>query len=567
MKRLLSVFILVSAVTAAAFAQAPKWLEKSRKAVFSIVTYDADGNILNSGNGFFVGGNGTAVSDFSLFKGAAKAVIVTVDGKRMDVDAITGANEMYDVIKFRVNVTDKKQQSLTLAAAPAAEGDKVYLLPYSTQKDRPCTPGSVKSVSKIGDSHSYYTLSLPLIEKTVSCPVVNVNGEVIGIAQRNTGKDSTTVCYAAGASYAMAQEINAFSMSNNALRAIGIRKDLPDNEEQALLSLYMASSQLSNKEYMAMLDDFVAKYPNSVDGYLRRASVKAYNTDDVESLRQAAADYDKALSLSNKKDEVYFSLAKQIYSYRIDNPDGIYTDWTYDKALEYADKALSVDPLPVYTQLAGDILFAKRDYAGAYERYVSVNNSELASPATFFNAAKAKELMGGEPAEVVALMDSCVARIPQPYTADNATYFLERAQAKMNAAQYRSAVSDYDTFYNILNGAVNDLFYYYREQAEINAKMYQLALNDIAKAIELNPTDMTYQVEQAVVNLRVGRADEAQKQLQAVLKNAPDYAEGYRLLGICQIQLNQKAQACESFHKAKSLGDESADALISKHCN
>ena len=43
-----------------------------------------------------------------------------------------------------------------------------------------------------------------------------------------------------------------------------------------------------------------------------------------------------------------------------------------------------------------------------------VNTSNIASPATFFSAAKTKELLKGEPKEVVALMDSCITRCPQP---------------------------------------------------------------------------------------------------------------------------------------------------------
>ena len=37
----------------------------------------------------------------------------------------------------------------------------------------------------------------------------------------------------------------------------------------------------------------------------------------------------------------------------------------------------------------------------------------------------------------------------------------------------------------------------------MKAKQYQRALDDMAKAIELNPEDLTYRAELAVVNLRV----------------------------------------------------------------
>ena len=91
--------------------------------------------------------------------------------------------------------------------------------------------------------------------------------------------------------------------------------------------------------------------------------------------------------------------------------------------------------------------------------------------------------------EVLALMDSCVTRFTQPYTEEAAPYLLERAQARMNAGQARNAMLDYDAYYNAVNGKVNDMFYYYREQAALKAKQYQRALDDMAKAIELNPED------------------------------------------------------------------------------
>ena len=83
-------------------AQAPKWVEKAKQAVFSVVTYDQNDKILNTGNGFFVSEDGVALSDYTLFKGAKRAVIVNSEGKQMPVVNIMGADDMYDVVKFRV---------------------------------------------------------------------------------------------------------------------------------------------------------------------------------------------------------------------------------------------------------------------------------------------------------------------------------------------------------------------------------------------------------------------------------------------------------------------------------
>ena len=51
----------------------PKWADKAKKAVFSIVTYDKENKIKNTGNGFYIDNNGTALSDYSLFEDAERA--------------------------------------------------------------------------------------------------------------------------------------------------------------------------------------------------------------------------------------------------------------------------------------------------------------------------------------------------------------------------------------------------------------------------------------------------------------------------------------------------------------
>ena len=53
-KFLLLPFIFVCLSVQWSMAQAPKWVEKAKRAVFSVVIYDKNDKILNTGNGFFV---------------------------------------------------------------------------------------------------------------------------------------------------------------------------------------------------------------------------------------------------------------------------------------------------------------------------------------------------------------------------------------------------------------------------------------------------------------------------------------------------------------------------------
>lgn len=546
-------------------AQTPKWVEKAKRAVFSVVTYDKDDKILNTGNGFFVSEDGIAVSDYALFKGAQRAVIIDTEGRQMPVLNIMGADDMYDVVKFRVDITGKKVNSLTLATAPPAAGSEIYLLPYSTQKDRSCTFGHVKSIDKMVGNYFYYTLQLRLKEKMVSCPLVTAEGSVFGLAQKSSGQDTTTVCYAADVRYAMDQKISALSYTDFALKDIGIKKALPDTEEQALVFLYMASAQLPSDKYAEVLNDFVEQYPNSADGYMRRAVNRASMSDAV-SMQLVEADMDRALELAQDKAGIRFERAKLIYNYVLNNSEKTYDNWTLDKALEEIREAVVLQPLPVYIQLEGDILFSKQDYASALSCYEQVNRSSLASPASFFRTAQTKEMMQAPVEEIVALLDSCVSRCPMPYTDATAPYLLARAQALLNAGQARRSMLDYDAYFKAVDGKVNDSFYYYREQASLQAHQYQRALDDLAKAIELNPKELLYRAELAVVNIRVGRSEEAVKVLQEALQIDPSYSEAYRLMGLAYIYLKKKNEACEALAKAKELGNKNVDDLIEKNC-
>jgi tetratricopeptide (TPR) repeat protein len=567
MKKILILPLLFFFLIQGSMAQTPKWVEKAKRAVFSVVTYDKNDKMLNTGNGFFVSEDGLALSDYTLFKGAERAVVITSEGKQMPVSLILGANDMYDVIKFRVAITEKKVPALIVAKTAPAVGADAWMLPYSTQKSIACVTGKVKEVSKVAGEYHYYTLGMQMKDKMVSCPVMNAEGQVFGIAQKSSGIDTVTTCYAAGAAFAMAQKISALSLGDAALKKIGIRKGLPETEDQALVYLFMASSSLSGDDYEKLLDDFIRQFPANADGYLRRANYyAAKGKDDQTWYDKAVADFNQALKVAQKKDDVYYNIGKLMYAYQLSKPEKTYKDWTYDTALQNVRQAIAIDPLPIYIQMEGDILFAQQDYAGALAAYEKVNASNIASPATFFSAAKTKELAKGDPKEVVALMDSCIARCPQPITADFAPYLLERAQMNMNAGQPRNAMLDYDAYHTAVKGEVNDVFYYYREQAALKARQFQRALDDIVKAIEMNPTDLTYQAEHAVVNLRVGRYEEAIQILNNILKADPKYAEAYRLLGLCQIQLKKTDEACGNFKKAKELGDPNVDELITKYC-
>ena len=549
-----------------AAAQTPRWANKARQAVFSVITYDAGDKLLGTGNGFYIAADGTALSDYMLFRGAVRAEVIGADGKTYPVVEILGANEIYDVVKFRVG-TAAECPALQLAEKAPAVGERVYLLPYSTQQSGDIVQGKIREETKIETSYGYYTLDLTLRDKMASCPLVNGEGQVFGIAQLPSSADdsSKNTCYALDARFGAALGISALSLNDGSLSGIGIKKGLPETESQALVMLYVASTSVSAADYRTMLDDFIRKFPNSADGYLRRAQFRFAQPD--ADMQTVEADMQEAIGRADgdNRADVLYQCANIVYNYCLLSADKPYGDWTWDKALDLVRQAEAISATPVYSQLEGDICFAKQDYAAAYAAFEKVNRSNIASASSYYSAAHSKELMQAPVEEVVALMDSCLNTFGKPYTQSAAPYLLERARIYMQANMARPAMLDYEEYYKVVNGQVNDVFYQLRGQAELRARAYQRALDDYRRAIEMNPEEATYRAELAAVHITVGQYAEAVGVLDEALERNPNYADLYRLKGLALLQLKKKKEARPLLDKAKELGDANVDALIEKY--
>ena len=71
----------------------PAAVKNSAKSVFSLTTFRADGSLLASSHGVFVG-NGEAISDLTPFLGAATAVVIDQKGNKMNVSRMMGINDI-----------------------------------------------------------------------------------------------------------------------------------------------------------------------------------------------------------------------------------------------------------------------------------------------------------------------------------------------------------------------------------------------------------------------------------------------------------------------------------------
>ena len=533
----------------------PSWTKSASKAVFTVKTFAADGSLIASTNGFFTGSHGEAVSNFTPFKGAARATVIDAAGKEWQVTGILGANDMYDVVKFRVNCP--KSQPLAISQAKAPIGSQAWLLPYHETKN--LKNGPVRKAEPIFGEYAYYTLAMDMTDNLVSCPLLNDAGEAIGMMQQ-PASDKDTLSYAVSARFVDSLKITGLTFNDATLKQTLIRKELPSDIKEATLALYLSSSMVDSTEFVTLIEDFIRQFPNASDGYVYRAQQETAGGD----FASAEKDMEQALKLSDKKDETHYSYARMIYDKEIYQSDRPFAGWSLDKALSEIQAANGSNPQPTYRQFEANILYAQQKYEEAYHIYTDLTSTNLNRAELFFSAARCKQMMN-DTTSMLALMDSTVNTFTKPYLKEAAPYLWERAQARRNAGKYRDAISDMNDYEELMAANINDNFYYVRHQVEIQGRLFQQALNDIDKAIQMNPQEILYYAEKASLQIRVGLYQEAISTAKECISIDANNSDGYLFLGLGQCLTGNKTEGIQNLQKARDMGDTQAEGLIEKY--
>ena len=494
----------------------PSAVKNVAKSVFTLTTFKADGSILASSHGVFIDNNGTAMSDWASFDGAATAVVVDANGKRMEVESIDGASEIYDVVKFRVN---GKTTGATVATTANAVGSPLYLVSYSVKKPE-IRESTISKVEHFMEKYAYYIFDMEIPENTLSCAVVNANGQLLGILQ--SSKYSTDL-HCTSANYVADMQSESLTGSDPIFRRTNIPVTLPDDKDQAVIALMLAGQTGDSLKYVKTIDHFIGKFPDLLDGYSARAHVKRNQGD----FAAATSDMETAIKKVTEKDEAHFAYAQLIYQKELYQNSLPYDGWSLSRALEESQAAYRENPHPVYLQQQAQILFAQKQYETAYNLYMELSKSTLRSADIFYAAAQCK-LEQEDKKTALAMLDSAVSTFTRPYVKTASPYLQQRARLAMDLRRFHQTIED------------------------------------MKEVVTLEPTDALLWAEKGSYEVRLNLNEEAQKSAEECIRLDPQNGDGYLILGIALCGKGQKAEGLQNLEKAKELGNGQAQSMIEK---
>jgi tetratricopeptide (TPR) repeat protein len=181
------VFTLLVASVAHAHAQGqetlPNLVKRVKPAVVAIATYDATGEALMTGSGFFLR-PGQVVTNLHVIRGAVRAEIKTLDGKGkvFPVSGTLAVDEEGDLALLSVDMPlERAARSTELAKELPDEGETIFVIGNPLKLEGSVSDGIVSAVREVPNSYRIIQITAPISHGNSGSPVFNLKGEVLGV--------------------------------------------------------------------------------------------------------------------------------------------------------------------------------------------------------------------------------------------------------------------------------------------------------------------------------------------------------------------------------------------------
>jgi hypothetical protein len=159
------------------------------KSVVLVVVYDAAGQPIGQGSGFFVDATGKLVTNFHVIKDAAGAVVKSSDGAFYQVAGVLNTDKQNDLAVLKV--IGKDFRPLPLGDSEGAHvGDKVLAIGSPLGLDETVSDGLISGIRE-ADGFKFFQTTAAISPGSSGGALLNLRGQVIGVtaSQLTTGQN------------------------------------------------------------------------------------------------------------------------------------------------------------------------------------------------------------------------------------------------------------------------------------------------------------------------------------------------------------------------------------------
>ncbi|HYY43545.1 MAG TPA: serine protease, partial [Pyrinomonadaceae bacterium] len=174
--------LLLAVAVQAQEASLPELVRRVKPEVVSIITYDAKGNTLMTGSGFFVR-PGQVVTNLHVIDGARRVEIKTLDGKgRIYPSAgALAVDEEGDLALLSVGMPAERAHAGDVTTDLPDEGERIFVIGNPLRLEGSVADGIVSAVREVPNLGRIIQITAPISHGNSGSPVFNMKGQVIGV--------------------------------------------------------------------------------------------------------------------------------------------------------------------------------------------------------------------------------------------------------------------------------------------------------------------------------------------------------------------------------------------------
>jgi tetratricopeptide (TPR) repeat protein len=302
---LLLVSLFTSVITTYSQESLPDLVRRVKPSVVAIATYDAEGEALMTGSGFFVR-PGQVVTNLHVIRGSQRCEIKTLDGKGK-VFPVTGTiaiDEEGDLALLKVEMPTDRPRSIELAPALPDEGESIFVIGNPLKLEGSVSDGIVSAVREVPNVGKIIQITAPISHGNSGSPVFNLKGQVIGVVTvKVTNGQNINLAIAA----ARLEQLHIGELKT--IAAIGPRTRITDLAESSY-RIGLDSLWLGNYDNaIGYFETAANKNPKRADAWVQVGYCKVKQGKNDEAIRA----YQHALVLKPESDEIHNKLGDAYY--------------------------------------------------------------------------------------------------------------------------------------------------------------------------------------------------------------------------------------------------------------
>lgn len=160
----------------------PVLIKKVEPSIVVVLIYNKEGKLLGQGSGFFINQEVDVITNYHVLQEAAQAVIKTNDGKEYPIEKIVAEDREGDLIQVSITIPKELVHPLSTLTTLPEVGERIIVIGTPLGLDKTVSDGIVSAIREIPGFGKIIQVTAPISPGSSGSPVINMKGEVMGVA-------------------------------------------------------------------------------------------------------------------------------------------------------------------------------------------------------------------------------------------------------------------------------------------------------------------------------------------------------------------------------------------------